>query len=107
MKAALRAAERLEVTQAELAAILGLSASTLSRRARDDGELTHKEAELGALFVRVYRSLDALVGGDDAKARAWLEADNLHLGGRPKQLMRHLQGLVHVVEYLDAMRGKI
>ena len=66
-----------------------------------------KEGELALVFLRVYRSLDALVGGDDEKARRWLGAPNAHLHGVPLQLMRRVDGLVHVAEYLDAMRGKV
>ena len=31
-----------------------------------------KPFELGVLFVRLFRSLDAIVGGDEAVASAWL-----------------------------------
>jgi hypothetical protein len=57
--------------------------------------------------VRLYRSLDALVGGDDSQARAWLHAENAHLGGVPAQLIRRVEGLVDVIQYLDAMRGRL
>jgi hypothetical protein len=59
------------------------------------------------LFLRVYRSLDALVGGDDDKAREWLHAQNDHLRGIPAERMRTVEGLVDVVQYLDAMRGRL
>ena len=59
------------------------------------------------LFLRVFRSLDALVGGNEASARAWLQADNRHLGGVPLDRMKRIEGLVDVAEYLDAMRGTI
>ncbi len=35
-----------------------------------------KEWELGALFVRLFRSLDAVIGSNDAAARAWLNGEN-------------------------------
>ena len=62
--------------------------------------------ELAALFLRLFRSLDALVGGDETRSRAWMHAHNHHLNGTPAELVRSVSGLVHVVEYLDAMRGK-
>jgi hypothetical protein len=55
----------------------------------------------------LYRSLDALVGGDDAKARAWLNSENAHLAGVPAERIRTVEGLVDVVQYLDAMRGRL
>jgi hypothetical protein len=41
------------------------------------------------------------------KARQWLHADNVHLGGIPAERMRGVEGLVDVVQYLDAMRGRL
>ena len=66
-----------------------------------------KEGEIAALFVRAFRSLDAVVGGNEADARAWMHAPNRHLGGVPAERVLTLPGLVHVVEYLDAVRGKL
>jgi transcriptional regulator with XRE-family HTH domain len=106
-RAVLRAAERLGLNQRELAAVLGLSPSTLSRLPRRPLDPATKEGELAILFVRLYRSLDALLGGDAEKARRWLHADNRHLGAVPADLVRTITGLVHVIEYLDALRGKV
>ena len=106
-RALLRAAERLGLSQRDLAAVLGVSPSTLSRLPRRPLDPRRKEGELAILFVRLYRSLDALLGGDTGKARRWLHAPNHHLGGAPAELVRTVTGLVHVIEYLDAMRGKV
>ncbi len=107
--AVLRASALLEITQYGLAHILGLSPSTVSRMANGtyllDAE--KKEWELGALFVRLFRSLDALIGANDAAARGWLNGSNLGLGGRPVDLIRSTEGLVRVVQYLDCARGRI
>jgi hypothetical protein len=106
-KAVLSAAQRLGLRSRALAAILGSSEASVSRLQRGrtidpDG----KEGELALLFVRLYRSLDALVGGDDAQARAWLQAHNEHVAGVPAERITTVQGLVDVVQYLDAMRGR-
>lgn len=108
-KAFLRASEKLGLLQKDQARILGLSGASLSRLARGERSIAAdtKEGELALLFVRLFRSLDALTGGDEAKARAWLHAENEHLGGVPADLIGAVQGLVHVVEYLDAMRGRL
>jgi uncharacterized protein (DUF2384 family) len=109
-KALLRAGQTLGLSSAELAEIIGTSESTLSRirnRKRGPIPLGTKEGELALLFLRVFRSLDALVGGNEAHARAWLHAPNHHLGGIPLQRMKKIEGLVDVAEYLDAMRGTI
>ena len=106
--AVLSAAERLDLRNRHLAAVLGSSEASISRlqRARRLNPES-KEGELALLFLRVYRSLDALVGGDDDKARRWLHAPNEHLRGVPAERIRTVEGLVDVVQYLDAMRGRL
>ena len=109
-KALLRAAEAWGLSSAELAEIIGTSESTLSRirtGKRGPIPLGSKEGELALLFLRVFRSLDALVGGDEAHAKAWLRAQNHHVGGIPLRRLKKIEGLVDVAEYLDAMRGTI
>jgi hypothetical protein len=107
--AALRAAELLGLNQQKLGTILGLSAPTVSRLASGTYLLdaSRKEWELATLFVRLFRSLDALVGSNDAAARAWLNGENLGLGGKPVDLIRTAEGLVRAVHYLDAARGRV
>ncbi|MDP9083876.1 MAG: XRE family transcriptional regulator [Pseudomonadota bacterium] len=107
--AVVRASELLDITQSSLAQILGLSPSTVSRMANGTYILeTHKkEWELGALFVRLFRSLDAVIGSNDSAARGWLTGQNHALGGRPADLIGSTEGLVRVVQYLDAARGRI
>ena len=105
-QAVARAGARLGLAQKDLAAVLGVSASTVSRFAQRPLDARSKEGELAVLFVRLYRSLDAMVGGQDEAARAWMHAENTHLGGVPARLALSVTGLVHVLEYLDAMRGK-
>ena len=107
--AVLRASALLQITQSSLAQILGLSPSTVSRMANGTYTLDDqkKEWELGALFVRLFRSLDAVIGSNDSAARGWLHAKNSALIGRPIELIRSTEGLVRVVQYLDAARGRI
>ncbi len=106
-RAVLRTAEHLGVRQNRIARILGISEATVSRlgggRPLDPES---KAGELAVLFVRVFRSLDALFGGGGDNSRQWLEANNTHLGGVPAQLIESAAGLVAVVDYLDAMRGR-
>jgi hypothetical protein len=107
-KAALAAAERLGLRNRHLASVIGTSEASVSRLQNGRGlDPESKEGELALLFLRLYRALDALVGGDDVKARAWLSAQNDHLGGIPAERIRTVEGLVDVVQYLDAMRGRL
>lgn len=107
-KAALNAADRLGLRARALGAVIGSSEASVSRLREARGlNPNTKEGELALLFLRVYRSLDALMGGDDAKSRAWLHAHNDHLAGIPAERVRTVEGLVDVVQYLDAMRGRL
>lgn len=108
-RAALRAAAFLGVTQADLAAIIGVSGATASRLASGSKALEQgsKPWQLAALFVRSFRSLDAIVGSDDSAARAWMRAPNSALGGVPLELMREPAGLARTVDYLDAARARL
>ncbi|HLU64830.1 MAG TPA: antitoxin Xre/MbcA/ParS toxin-binding domain-containing protein [Kofleriaceae bacterium] len=110
VKALVRAAERIGLTaQKDLAEVLGVSPPTISRLVAGSRPLDPRssEGERALLLLRIWRSLDALVGGDDGAARDWFQADNRHLGGVPAELVRSITGLVHVADYLDAMRGKV
>ena len=107
-KAVLSAAGRLGIRNRQLAAVIGSSEASISRLQHGRGlDPDSKEGELALLFLRLYRSLDALVGGDDDKARRWLSSENTHLGGVPVDRIHSVEGLVDVVQYLDAMRGRL
>ena len=107
-KAVLSAADRLGLRNRQLAMVIGSSEASVSRLHHGRGlDPDSKEGELALLFLRLYRSLDALVGGDDAKAREWLHAENDHLSGVPAERIRTVEGLVNAVQYLDAMRGRL
>lgn len=108
-KAVMRATALLGLSQQQLAQVLGVSRPTVTRMGLGTYRLAPsqpKSWELGTLFVRMFRSLDALVGHDDA-ARAWLEGPNTDLGARPIELITSAEGLVRVVHYLDAHRGRL
>jgi hypothetical protein len=108
-KAVVRAVGLLQLTQEELAGILHTSPASISRVVNGNRAIAPdgKEGELALLLLRIFRSLDTVVGGDEQKARAWLRAHNRHLGAVPLDLMATITGLVNVADYLDAMRGKL
>ena len=107
-KAVGRVAERLHISKAVLASILGVSPATITRFYHGEYLLAQnrKEWEFALLLVRVFRSLDSIVG-DEATARKWLNSENRGLNGRPIELITSTEGLVRVVQYLDASRGVI
>ncbi|HTL44611.1 MAG TPA: antitoxin Xre/MbcA/ParS toxin-binding domain-containing protein [Vicinamibacterales bacterium] len=107
-KATLAAARRLGLSNRDLARVLGTSEASVSRLSSGRGlQPGRADAALALLFVRLFRSLDGVTGGSDANARAWFTAANQHLGGIPAVLVTSPEGLVNVVQYLDAVRGKL
>lgn len=106
-KATVRAGQLLGLSGAALARTIGLSEPTVSRILKGDKAIdpTSKEGELALLLVRVYRSLDALVGTDDQKRQAWMQSHHKALGAVPLQLVQKVEGLVATLHYLDGMRA--
>ena len=106
-KGVMRAADRLALPNRSLAAVLGLSEATVSRMGAGSYQLDPggKPYELAVLFLRLFRSLDAIVGGDAAVARAWLRNANTALGAAPITSIESVAGLVNVVAYLDHRRA--
>lgn len=107
-KAVTRAADRLGLSRAHLARVIGVSPATVTRiydgrYLLDQGR---KEWDFALLFVRVFRSLDSIVG-DEGTAQKWLRSENRSLNGRPIELITQTEGLVRVVHYLDASRGLV
>lgn len=108
-KAVARAAAQLGLNGSALAAVIGTSEATVSRLLRGERGLdpASKPGELALLLVRLYRSVDALVGHDEARRLAWMRSDNAALGGRPAERIRSVAGLAEAVAYLDGMRAPL
>jgi transcriptional regulator with XRE-family HTH domain len=108
-KAAVRAADQLGLRQSDLAKVLGLSAATASRLRAGTWQLSagSKPWELATAFVRVYRSLAAITGGGSEAMRSWLHSGNEALGGEPAERILSAEGLISVLHYLDAARGRV
>ena len=108
-KAVSRAADLLGLSNAALARTIGVSEATASRlRAGAYAiEPGTKPYELALLLIRLFRGLDAVVGGDEASLRSWMAAANRALGGVPRDLVQTVTGLVAAVDYVDAARARV
>ncbi|MCF6328753.1 MAG: DUF2384 domain-containing protein [Henriciella sp.] len=107
--AVIRAGGKLGLSGKDMAMILGVSEPTVSRMRKDEYRLEEgsKAFEIGALFVRLFRSLDAITGGDGEVSNAWLRNDNRALGGRPVDQIKTITGLTHGLAYLDSRRAPL
>ena len=102
-KALLTAGKELGMSQTELGNVIGKDRTSIGRGL----DPKSKAGELALLLIRCYRSLYVLVGGKSADIRHWMHTENRHTGGVPVEQVQTIVGLNHVLEYLDAMRGKV
>lgn len=109
-KAVVNTATYLDIPKSKLARILGVSGATVTRLYTDAYLLTpdKKEWDFAVLLVRLFRSLDSIVGGSANDARKWLNSENMALAGKkPADLIDSTEGIVRVVTYLDACRAVV
>lgn len=107
-QAVAEASKRLKVSSTDLGAILGFSQPTSSRLLNQRYAIQEgsKEWELSAHFVRLYRSLSSLVGGDDELAKEWLTSPNNAFNKQtPISYIKRVDGLIYACEYVDAHRS--
>lgn len=107
-KALLNTQQAFALSNEELGRVIGKDRTTIGRMF-EKGVLssTSKEGELALLLVRIYRGLYALLGGSATQMQHWFNTENVHLKAKPRDLIGSVQGLVAVVTYIDAMRGRI
>lgn len=109
-KAVINASDRLGLSQTKLATVLGVSKASASRLFAGTYLLSseRKEWEFAVLLLRLFRSLDAIVGGVAEDVRRWMNSENHALAGKkPIDLITTTEGLVRVIYYLDARRGLV
>ena len=103
LKALLNAGKDMGLSKADIGNVVGKDRTSLNRGI----DPSSKAGELALLFIRVYRSLHVLVGGNADDIKHWVKTPNLHTQGIPGEQIQTVQGLTLVLEYLDAMRGKV
>jgi hypothetical protein len=104
MKAYTNAYKVLGISDTQAAKLIGVGRSTLLRKSGFDKD--SKQNELQILFIRLYRSLFAMFGGDLTSMKHWFDHNNKHVRGIPRELCFTVTGLVNINAYLDALRGK-
>jgi hypothetical protein len=108
-KATARAAKLMDIPNSTLARVLGLSDASLSRLKAGSFLIGRdsKAFELAVLFLRLFRGLDAITGGDADAVRSWLKTENTALRGQPIALIQTVPGLMQAVQYVDARRARL
>lgn len=107
-KAVFNAADQLGLKQAELGNVLGMHRTAISRLKQSLSlEPTSKQGELALLLIRIARALFALTGGDKDWIKHFMHNPNQVTGGVPAQQIETIQGLIQVLQFVDALRGKV
>jgi len=108
-QAVTNAAELMGLNKATVAKILGISAASAGRLFSGQYQLNpnSKEWDMALLLVRLFRSLDAIMAGDEHALRSWLKSPNLGLNAKPFELISNAAGLVHTVDYVDSYRARV
>ena len=102
-KAVLSAATRLGLSASALSKVIGVSAPTVTRMRSGTYVLDpdSKPFELAAVLVRVFRSLDAITGGEEPVLQAWMRSPNLALGDTPASALITVTGLTRGLSAQD------
>jgi plasmid maintenance system antidote protein VapI len=107
-KAVLNAADQLGLKQAELAQVLGIHRTAVSRLKQSLSlDPATKQGELALLLIRIARAVYALAGGDSAWIKHFMHSPNRVTGGVPAQQVQSIHGLMQVLHFVDANRGKL
>ena len=107
-KAFLNASKELGLTQTEAGEIIGLHRTAVSQlKSKPNLKPDSKSGELALMLIRLARSLFALTGGDKAWTHHFMSSHNKVTHGVPKEQIKTVQGLVRVLQFTDAIRGKV
>ncbi len=107
-KALLNASEQLGLKQVNIAAVLGMHRTAVSRLKQNLSlDPTSKQGEIALLLIRVARALYALTGGDKAWIHHFMRTHNKVTGGIPAEQIESIQGLMTVLQFVDGIRGKV
>lgn len=107
-KALIQVADQLDLKQAQVAAILGVHRTAISRlKSNPELDPASKQGELALLLIRMHRALYVLTDGDTEWIRHFMNTPNRVTGGIPVQQIESISGLVTVLQFVDAIRGKV
>lgn len=109
-KAFLSASKQLHLTQSEMAAVLGKSRQWVNNLAHDETQALpaqSKHGELALMLIRLARALYALNDGDQSWTRHFMRTHNTVTCGIPAVQIQSIAGMIAVVQFVDAIRGKV
>lgn len=107
-KAIVKASEQLGLKQVEVASAIGIHRTAFSKlKSNPSLDPASKEGELALIVIRIARALFALTGGDKSWIIRFMRSPNKRTGGIPAEQIVRIEGLMSVLRYVDAIRGKV
>ena len=104
-KAVLAAAERLGLTQDQLALILNID--SVKKLTSLELDPTSKQGEIALTLIRITTSLDALTGRHTAWMQHFMKSPNKLMSGIPIEQIQNPQGLASVLQLVEGLRAKL
>jgi len=109
-KAFLAASTGLNLSQSEMASIIGKSRQWVNTLAKDEDQpipVHSKHGELALLLIRLARALYALNDGDPKWTQHFMRTTNKVTCGVPVEQIQTITGMITVVQFVDSIRGKV
>ncbi len=108
-KAFLRALDMLDIPSEVASSLLQTSSEALHPSGPRSFALEPgtPQFERAVLFIRFFRALDSIYGGDIELMKTWLHGYNRALHDVPLNLLSSLRGLKDVIAYLDSRRAPL
>lgn len=104
-KAFFNTGKQFNITQTQLATILGISEPTINRLGTELGiDPASKQGEIALLFISLFSALYDLTGGDSDWIQHFLKSKNRVTGGVPMEQIETVRGLVSVLQFVEAVR---
>ncbi|MBF4455070.1 DUF2384 domain-containing protein [Acinetobacter sp. SK-43] len=107
-QAFLNAADQLGLKQSQVASVIGVHHSSMSRLKADPIlDPTSKQGEMALLLIRMYRAIYVLTGGDSEWIHYFMNSYNDMTRGVPIEQVQSDSGLVLVLHFVGTIRGEI
>ena len=107
-KAIVNASKQLGLKQSEVAEAIGMHRTAFSRlKSNPSLDPKSKEGQLALIVIRIARALFALTGGDESWIKRFMRSQNKMTGGVPALQIVSIEGLMAVLRFVDAIRGKV
>ncbi len=107
-KAIVNVVDQLGLKQSEISAAIGMHRTAFSKlKSNPSLDPTSKPGELALIVIRIARALFALTGGDEVWIKRFMHTNNKITGGIPAKQIASIEGLMTVLRFVDAIRGKV